>query len=590
MKKFLRRNSWITISTRIILPVFLTLVLFIIAIYAVIEPTIREYIMASKKEMIKELTNTAWYLMNDYQSRVETGELTRDEAQERAKMRLRQLRYGKELKDYFWINDMHPKMVMHPYRSDLEGKDISHLKDSTGKRYVIEFVETVKKSGAGYVMYEWQWKDNPDLIVPKLSYVKGFEPWGWIIGTGIYIEDVQERIDAIILRLNYALAVILFIVAILSIYIIFESIQRERKRDEAETGLKNSEALLSSIIEFLPDAALVIDKNERIIAWNRAMENMTGIRGCDMIGKGDYEYAIPFYGEKRPLLINIIINPESEYKLEYDNVLHEGNHLVAEAYITGLGKDGRYLYARAAPLYDSEGNISGAVETIRDITDYKNSENELKMSLREKEILLKEIHHRVKNNLQIISSLLSLQSDYIESERDLELFMNSQSQIMSMASIHEKLYRSDSFSNIDMKGFIDDLTGQLGNFYKLFDSSIRIETDIHDVQMPIDTAIPCALLINEILTNSLKHAFPHGKGTIRVFLDRDGSGSYILKMNDNGIGMPDDEMAMNRKSLGLKLIEAIVKQLHGEMEKTTTNGTAYCLRFTDVKKSRPRMN
>ncbi len=572
------------------MPVFLTLALFIVAVYAIAIPRVRDNLMASKKEMIQELTNTAWYLLSDYEERVLSGELTREEAQKRAVSRIRHLRYGNELKDYFWINDMHPNMVMHPYRTDLEGKDISEYSDPNGKKLFVESVKVVKESGSGYIMYEWQWKDNPDLVVPKLSYVKGFKPWGWIIGTGIYIEDVQERISAITTRLNSAFGIVLLMVTGLSLYIIFESIKRERRRDRAETALKNSEELLKNIVEFLPDATLVIDSNERIIAWNRAMEALTGISGKDMVGKGDYEYAIPFYGEKRPLLINIILNPNSEFRKEYENVIHDGDHLTAEVFTKGLGKEGRYLYARAAPLYDSDGNISGAIETIRDITDRKKFEEELRTSLLEKEILLKEIHHRVKNNLQIISSLLSLQSDYIESENDLELLMNSQSQIMSMAAIHEKLYHSDSFSNIDMKGFIDDLARQLVGFYSLMDASITIQTDVHDVTMPIDTAIPCALLINEILTNSLKHAFPKGEGTVNIYLNTDKRGFYELSMKDDGIGMPENLNTADKKTLGLKLIDAIVKQLHGEIVKTNLGGTEYHLRFTDVKKSRQHLN
>ena len=107
------------------------------------------------------------------------------------------MRYGPESKDYFWINDMQPRLIMHPYRTDLEGKDIAGFTDPSGKHLFVEVVRTVKNSGAGYVDYQWQWKDDPDRIVPKISYVKGFDPWGWIIGTGIYVEDVHTEIAAI---------------------------------------------------------------------------------------------------------------------------------------------------------------------------------------------------------------------------------------------------------------------------------------------------------------------------------------------------------------------------------------------------------
>ncbi len=151
--------------------------------------------MDQKKEMIRELTNSAWNILAKFENDERSGIMSRQEAQQQAIIQIQNLHYGIELKDYFWINDMHPKMVIHPYRSDLNGTDLTGFADPQGKNLFLEAVRVVKEQGAGYITYMWQWMDNPARIVPKISYVKGFEPWGWVIGTGVYIDDIQQEIQ-----------------------------------------------------------------------------------------------------------------------------------------------------------------------------------------------------------------------------------------------------------------------------------------------------------------------------------------------------------------------------------------------------------
>ncbi|HPQ54173.1 MAG TPA: cache domain-containing protein [Spirochaetota bacterium] len=572
--KFKLRDS-LAIVFKIILPVFLTIILFIITVYLIAIPKIEDDYLDSKKEMVQELTKTVWHLLSDYESRVLSGELTRAEAKKRAIRRIRNLRYGSMNKDYFWINDMHPNMVMHPYRTDLEGTDITEFVDPTGKHLFVEFVKVVRKHDSGFVMYMWQLHDRTDIIVPKISFVMGFAPWGWIIGTGIYIEDIKERIAVITNKLNRAFLAIFVLIFIISLFIIIQGIIGEKRRRKAEWALVESEQLLRKIIEFLPDATLVIDKDEQIIAWNKAMEEMTGISSHEMIGRGNYEYAVPFYGKRRPLLINLIINPDPQLEKNYVDVKREGEHLVGEAFTPGIGKDGRYLYARAALLYDRDGNVSGAIETIRDITESKRAEENLLVSVKEKEILLKEIHHRVKNNLQVISSLLNLQADYIENPHDLNVFKNSQAQILSMAAIHEKLYQSGNFSNINMKDFLQDLLYQLQCFYNDRNSEIDIGIDVDNVVVSIEYAIPLSMLINEIVTNSLKYAYPGGSGGIHISFSKVEETKFSLIIYDNGIGFTDDAALHDKRTFGLTLIDTLVRQLNGEMTRRTDNGTRY---------------
>lgn len=219
---------------QIIIPVVLTVMLFVMTIFFLILPIVKDQMMTRKREMIRELTKSAWSTLDTYWEKETAGLMHREEAQKYAMEHLRHLRYGPEMKDYFWINDMHPRIVMHPYRPDMEGKDISHYSDPSGKRLFLEFVKKVESQGEGYVDYQWQWKDDPGKIVPKISFVKGFSPWGWIVGTGIYIEDVRAEIASITRRLTIMCLGILGIIVGLSSYIIFQGLKSERGRLKAE--------------------------------------------------------------------------------------------------------------------------------------------------------------------------------------------------------------------------------------------------------------------------------------------------------------------------------------------------------------------
>ena len=232
-----------SIPLKIILPVSFTVILFGLTIFLLLLPLIEEKLMDGKREMIRELTESSWSILAAHAQEESNGLLSRKEAQAAAIDNLRRLRYGPELKDYFWINDMHPRIVMHPYRPDLEGKDISGFTDPNGKHLFVEFVKIVKAKSAGYVDYEWQWKDDPNRIVPKISYVKGFEPWGWIVGTGIYVEDVRAEIASITRKLSLiCLGILSFIVA-LSVYIVRHSmiVEQEKKQAEEKARLRQEQ-------------------------------------------------------------------------------------------------------------------------------------------------------------------------------------------------------------------------------------------------------------------------------------------------------------------------------------------------------------
>ncbi len=223
--------------------------------------------------------------------------------------------------------------------------------------------------------------------------------------------------------------------------------------------------------------------------------------------------------------------------------------------------------------------LANAVRALQaEIAERKRAEQQMAVSLEEKEVLLKEIHHRVKNNLQIISSLLSLQSEKIGSDDLARTFRESQDRIRSMALIHEKLYQARDISRVDFAEYVRSLTAYLSRSY-VTRPGIEIVIDIQGIFLDIDKAIPCGLIINELVSNSLKYAFRDGRrGEIRISLSHDDH-SYILAVGDNGVGLPPGLDFRNTPSLGLQLVDTLVGQLEGTIQLADGGGTTFTITF-----------
>jgi two-component sensor histidine kinase len=199
-------------------------------------------------------------------------------------------------------------------------------------------------------------------------------------------------------------------------------------------------------------------------------------------------------------------------------------------------------------------------------------EERLRASLREKEVLLREIHHRVKNNLQVICSLLKLQSEHIQDPRALEVFRESQERVKSMALIHEKLYRFRDLARIDFGDYVRSLAGKLFHAYAVDPDGIHLTVNVDDVLLPIDAVMPCALLIHELVANALKHAFPDGNGEIFIDFHTADQQTFTLSVRDTGVGWAGDFRLDNEASLGGQLVAALVDQLDGTLELDHANG------------------
>lgn len=524
----------------------------------------------------------------------------------------------------------------------------------------------------------------------------------------------------------------------------------------AEEALAESHRRMADIIDFLPDATFVIDTEGRVIAWNKAIEDMTGIATEDMLGKGNYEYAIPFYGKRRPILIDLVKESDFDLKNLYRIPKRKGEVLTIETDLM-LKEEEVTVWAKAVPLYDPKGNWVGSIEAIRDITEIRESQNqihreleinqslanifaplvspestikdvgqviiaeaqkltgstygfsaaleatsleviegtiairvsegyegdmdvkfpinsegefsgllvnslktkkaffdnspqensdfsyvpngypelrnilvvpvilaedlvgvialtnnsddftgddldaierlavfyalaiqnkkadeEIKQSLHDKKVLLREIHHRVKNNMQIISSLLNLQLNYVKEEKAVNVLKESQGRIKSMAMVHEKLYQSPSLTKIDLKDYVEALVSNIFFTYGVSANHIKSEVNVENIEIGIDTAIPCGLIINELVTNSVKHAFPNNNGRVKVKITSHHDDIELL-ISDDGIGLPENLDYEKTESLGLKLVKSLVDQIDGHMTLHTNDGTSIEIIFQEIK-------
>lgn len=259
------------------------MILFIISFFVFIIPQFEKNMMDRKKEMIRELTNTALSLIKEQQLEVERGEVSIELAQKYAARQIEQLRYGAEGKDYFWIIDYSPRMIMHPYRKELIGTNLSDFKDSHEKKLFVDAANLVKEKGEGFINYYWQWKDDTTRIVPKLSYVKGDDQWQWLVGTGIYLDDVKQELGQLKNRLIKLSALIFGIILMILFYIIRQSLIIEHQRKAAEQKLLLSKQKYKTLVEASTEGTLMF-VNKKVIFNNFKFSQMIDSPSKDLTG------------------------------------------------------------------------------------------------------------------------------------------------------------------------------------------------------------------------------------------------------------------------------------------------------------------
>jgi PAS domain S-box-containing protein len=352
------------------------------------------------------------------------------------------------------------------------------------------------------------------------------------------------------------------------------------ERKAAEEQLKKSEHRLMDIISFLPDATVVIDKNGVVIAWNRAMEEMTGVPAGQMIGKGNYEYALPFYHERRPITIDLALHEDPAVDAKYPVMIMEGSTRIAETFIPHLNKGrGAHLWCAATPLYDAEGNLTGAIESIRDITALKQADEQLHLLLNEKEILLREIHHRVRNTIQLAVSMMKMQIRRETDKRVRNALLGTQNRLNAIASTFDMLYYSKDLSQVNLRNIIRSVVGSIQSSYVTGEHPIQSDIRIDIRELGVDLALPLALITSELVTNAFQNAFPDGRsGMVTVTGSQDEQGKITLTVNDKGPGLPEGLRPAKSGTTGLTIVHTLVQQIDGTLNyETSGKGTKFVI-------------
>jgi PAS domain S-box-containing protein len=334
------------------------------------------------------------------------------------------------------------------------------------------------------------------------------------------------------------------------------------KRKLDEEALRQSEERCVCAIESTTDAFFAVDRRWRITRVNKQTELLWVRRREDLLGRNLWD-----------------IFPEA-----VDGPFHR---LYEEAVRTGAPAhlEEFYPYASLNRWFEvhAYGTPEGLAVYFRDVTERRQADEKIKRTLQEKEVLLREVHHRVKNNLQVICSMLRLQERNFRDEPLLQALRDCRERVMAMAMLHDQLHRAKDFSNINLGEYIRNLAASLFSSYGVNSADIGLRLDIEDITVLVDTAIPCGLIVNELVSNSLRHAFPEGRnGHITLGLHARPAGSVELTIADDGRGFRPSAHATETRSLGLWLVDLLAEQIGAALERSNSAGVRYRLVFQET--------
>ncbi|MBU0943166.1 MAG: cache domain-containing protein [Proteobacteria bacterium] len=599
---------------RIVIPALVAVSLFIFSSFYLFIPSYEKSLLEDRKQISKELVQSSWYVIQHFDQEVNTGTFSLEEAQGIAAHILKSVRYGDDNKNYFWISDFTPTLIMHPYRPDLEGTDMSNFVDPSGTKVLMEFIKKVRKDEEGYIPYMWQWMDDPSKIVPKLSFIKEYKPWGWIIGTGIYLEDVQSEIALMTKKLLIASVTILFFVFLLAWYQIYLAVKALKLRQEVLADLEFKNLILSTQQETSLDGIMVVNKNGKIISHNQRFLTMWGISEEVSASKND------------TLVLQAILEKlvEPEHYLQQVRYLYK--HQNEKSLDEIILKDEQVFNRYSSPMFGPDGGYLGRVWYFRDISYQKQAEGEknaLETQLRQAQkmeaigTLAGGIAHDFNNILTPILGYSEMAlddlppdspavSDILEvvsaANRAKELIF----QILTFSRQTEQEWKPFKIQPV-LKEALKLLRGSIP-------STIKIEQQIDPQCGPIFSN---PTQVHQIIMNLCTNAFYAMKktgGVLSVSLDQVELGSkelgstinldpgpYVrLEVSDNGVGM--DRVTMEKifepyfttkpmgkgTGLGLSVVHGIIKLCKGGITVTSTPGlgTTFHLYFPVVEEKK----
>lgn len=324
--------------------------------------------------------------------------------------------------------------------------------------------------------------------------------------------------------------------------------------------LKAADALYRLFVEEMVQGAVTMTPQGMILYCNRRFSFFLGRPSQQIVGRSFSDFVDPAKQSVFAELLDKSANQISQVELHLKD--HEGKLICFDLALNPLRVDNSLMIC----------------VVVTDLTEHNKAEETLRAAIQEKDVLFKEVHHRVKNNLQVINSLLSLQSANLQDPAVIEIFRESQNRVRSMALIHENLYNSKDLSKVNLSSYIHQLTGRLFQTYNILTGKVFLNLNIEDIQLDIEQAISCGLIVNELITNSLKYAFPDSIGKQGIISINTGTQlqnpSIIrIEISDNGVGLPVDFDPENSDTLGFQIVQTLVRQLDGTLEITKPEGT-----------------
>ncbi|MCP4022664.1 MAG: hypothetical protein GY729_12545 [Desulfobacteraceae bacterium] len=560
----------------------------------------KKAMIEKRKAELNNVITLAFKAIENFYRQYQNGEISEALAKTKAINFIETLRYDNGV-GYIWINDTSlpiPRMIMHPTIPDLNGKILDDKKFDCAlgikKNLFQAFAEICAKKNEGYVDYLWPKPTNEGLSKekPKLSYGRRFKEWNWILGTGVYIDDIEEEINkrhkAILLELK-------------------QTFSKIRVADSGYMYLfdHNQEMIIHPSLEGADFSDLTNPVTGNPILEDLMAAEETPAKQMDYLWEKPPDFKGEFRFWKRsyvayfePFKWYIASSVYFDEKNKPARLLHN-KVLVLSGIFMGVGLllslllsrnltsplDKLMAAARQIGKKDVPSGripITGTVETKALGTILDHLIESLQQSLEEKEVLLKEIHHRVKNNMAVIISLLGLQSRNVSDTRVKNALADSQSRIRSMSLIHETLYQSEQFSQIPFKEYATNLVGMLVSAMQNTKGQIHTKIISENVNLTIDQAVPCGLILNELVTNSLKYAFKGAEEnhlSIQAFNTGNKDGICLI-VRDNGPGIPDDIDIKNINSLGLRIISLLVEnQLEGNWDISYDGGACFTIQW-----------
>lgn len=570
----------------LIIPLSLALILYISSFFLVFLPYMENSIIEKKKELVQEVTNSVWSILDFYDKKVKDGSLTISEAQLIAISNIKEIKYGKEKKDYLWINDFHPMMIMHPYLPELDSTDLSQYKDPDGTYLFNEMVNIVKNQSEGFLQYKWQLKDDTAKILPKISFVKEFKPWNWIIGSGVYIDDIEYELALIKKRLVIISLAITLIAILLYLYVIIRGYKKDVR-------LKEIEVKHRKIFEEANDGILLLKDNKFIDCNPKALKLFKSSK-TDLIGKtvADFSTLKQSDGENSAIkgdkIIKNCLNGKNQF-FEWRHKTFDNKTFIAEVSLSSI-EINHEIYL---------------LSFIRDISKRKKDESNLIEAMEKaeasdklKSAFLANMSHEIRTPMNGILGFAQLMRDGVDDKEKfdeyIEIILGKGKQLLQIINDIVDISKIESSQlNINYTDFsLNDLMNELYAFFRIYNKNVelKVKNELPDSSSFIRSDYT---RLTQIISNLLTNAFKFTQKGFIEFGYRLNSENLYIYVQDSGIGVKKEnqEIIFDRfrqsdestsriyggTGLGLSISKGLVKLLGGNIgvESDGENGSLF---------------